>query len=73
MADYLLPKGMLDFFDVADVEEKYPSKVLETGDEEVILHIHIDERDLWGETWHDLHPNGFTESRQVNGFSDSWR
>lgn len=46
MADYLLPKGMLDFFDVADVEEKYPSKVLETGDEEVILHIHIDERDL---------------------------
>lgn len=42
--------------------------ILETGDEEVILHIHLDERDLRGETRHDLKSNGFTESRQVSDF-----
>ena len=68
LADYLLPKGKLDFFDVTDVEEKHTGKILETGDEEVILHIHLDERDLRGEDWHDLKSNIFTESRQVSDF-----
>ena len=68
LAGYLLPKDMLDFFDVTDVEEKHTGKILETGDEEVILHIHLDERDLRGEDRHDLKSNGFTESRQVSDF-----
>ncbi len=61
LASYLLPKGILEFFDVTDVNE-------ETGDERVLLHIYLDEKDTREEEWHDLKPNGFTESRQVNDF-----
>ena len=61
LASYLLPKGILDFFDVTAVNE-------ETGNERVLLHIYLDEKDAREEKWHDLKPNGFTESRQVNDF-----
>ena len=39
-----------------------------TGTEVCIIHIYLDERDLRDDTWHDLKPNGFTESRSVNDF-----
>ena len=52
LASYLLPKGIIE----------------ETGNERVLLHIYLDEKDAREEEWHDLKPNGFTESRQVNDF-----
>ena len=33
-----------------------------------VLHIHLDERDLRDEVWHDPKPNGFTEAREFNDF-----
>lgn len=44
------------------------SIIEETGNERVLLHIYLDEKDAREEKWHDLKPNGFTESRQVNDF-----
>lgn len=38
----------------------------ETGDERVLHHIDLDEKDAREEEWHNLKPNGFTESRQIN-------
>ena len=40
----------------------------ETNTEIRILHIYLDERDLRDEVWHNLRPNGFTESRVFNDF-----
>ena len=68
LASYLLPKGILEFFDVTAVNEDYTGIIEETGDERILLHIYLDEKDSREEEWHDLKPNGFTESRQVNDF-----
>lgn len=68
LASYLLPKGILDFFDVTAVNEDHTGIIEETGNERVLLHIYLDEKDAREEKWHDLKPNGFTESRQVNDF-----
>ena len=65
---YMLPKGMLDTFEVTNVKEECTGKYDETNTEIRILHIYLDERDLRGETWHDLNPNGFTEVRSFNDF-----
>lgn len=64
---YLLPKGILDFFDVTKVEE-HTGKKDETGQEIVNLHIHLNELDNRGKVWHDLKPNGFTEECSVTDF-----
>ena len=68
LASYLLPKGILKFFDVTAVNEDHTGIIEETGNERVLLHIYLDEKDAREEEWHDLKPNGFTESRQVNDF-----
>lgn len=68
LAGYLLPKGILEYFDVTDVQEEHTGVMEETGDERVLLHIYLDEQDKREEEWHELTPNGFTESRQVNDF-----
>lgn len=49
-----------------DVNEDHTGIIEETGNERVLLHIYLD--DAREEEWHDLKPNGFTESRQVNDF-----
>lgn len=63
-----LPEGMLDYFEVTNVEEERTGKFDEAGTEIRIIHISLDERDLRAEEWHDMKPNGFTESRKVNDF-----
>ena len=68
LAGYLLPKGILDFFDVVNASEEHTGIKEETGDERILLHIYLDEKDTLEEEWKDLKPNGFTESRQVNDF-----
>lgn len=67
-ASYLLPKDILKYFDVTNVEEEHMGKRDETGQEVVILHVYLDELDNRGNVWHDLQPNGFTESRSVTDF-----
>lgn len=42
LASYLLPKGILGFF---DVNEDYTGIIEETGDERVVLHVYLDEKD----------------------------
>lgn len=65
---YMLPKGILDTFEVTKVEEECTGVFDETQTEIRILHIYLDERDLRDEVWHDLKPNGFTEPRVFNDF-----
>ena len=66
LASYLLPKGILEFFDVTGVNEDHTGIIEETDDKRVLLHIYLDEKDTREEEWHELKPNGFTESRQIN-------
>ena len=68
LASFLLPDGIFDFFDVTDVSEEHTGKYAETGAEKIKLHIYLDERDTRSDEWHDLKPNGFTESREVTDF-----
>ena len=65
---YMLPKGMLDTFEVTKVDEECTGLYDETNTEIRILHIYLDERDLRDDVWHDLKPNGFTEPRVFNDF-----
>ena len=51
---YMLPKGMLDTFEVTNVEEECTGLYDETNTEIRILHIYLDERDLRGDVWQDL-------------------
>ena len=68
LASMILPEGILDLFEVTNVEEEHTGTLVETGLEIRIIHIYLDERDLRGQTWHDLQPNGFTEPRNINDF-----
>ena len=68
LASMILPEGILDLFEVTNVEEEHTGTLAETGLEIRIIHIYLDERDLRGQTWHDLQPNGFTEPRNINDF-----
>lgn len=45
LASYLLPKGILELFDVTAVNEDHTGIIEETGDERVLLHIYLDEKD----------------------------
>jgi len=65
---YMLPAGILDYFEVTKIEEEVTNEKDETGTVIRILHIHLDERDLRDVVWHDLQPNGFTEPRLFNDF-----
>ncbi len=65
---YMLPKGILDYFEITDISDEVTDEKDETGTVIRILHIYLDERDLRDVTWHDLQPNGFTEPRQFNDF-----
>ena len=68
LSSYLLPKGILEFFDVTAVNENHTGIIEYTGNERILLHIYLDEKDAREEEWQDLKPNGFTESCQVNDF-----
>jgi hypothetical protein len=68
LASILLPEGILELFEVTQVSEEHTGIPDETGTEVRILHIYLDERDLRDKEWHDLQPNGFTESRSINDF-----
>jgi hypothetical protein len=69
-ASFLLPEGILDWFDLVKVEEeklKISKKNVYTG----ILHVYLDERDnrkSGEESLQELRPNGFTEPALVNDF-----
>lgn len=68
LVSIILPEGILDLFEITNVEEEHTGNLAETGLEIRIIHISLDERDLRDQDWHDLTPNGFTESRSINDF-----
>lgn len=68
LASIILPEGILDLFEVTNVEEEHTGIKDETDTEVRVIHIYLDERDLREEEWHDLQPNGFTEPRKINDF-----
>ena len=68
LVSLLLPEGILDLFEVSKVDEEHCGVLDETGSEVRVIHIYLDERDLRDKEWHDLQPNGFTESRKINDF-----
>lgn len=68
LAAFLLPQGILDFFDVTNVFQENTGEIELTGSEKILIHIFLDERDNRPEVWHDLKPNGFTEERLLNDF-----
>ncbi len=59
LASYLLPKCILEYFDVTGVNEDHTGIIEETGDERVLLHIYLDEKDAREEGWRTLKPNGW--------------
>lgn len=65
---FMLPEGILDYFDITKIVEEVTDEKDETGTFIRILHIYLDERDLRSVVWHDLQPNGFTEPRQFTDF-----
>lgn len=65
---YMLPKGILDSFEIVKVKEENTGTFDETDSEIRILHIYLDERDLRAEPQPGLFPNGFTEERVFNDF-----
>lgn len=65
---YMLPDGILDYFEITKIDEEVTNEKDETGTVIRILHIYLDERDLRDKVWHDLQPNGFTEPRLFNDF-----
>lgn len=65
---YMLPNGILDYFEITKIDEEVTNVKDETGTVIRILHIYLDERDLRDKAWHDLKPNGFTEPRLFNDF-----
>lgn len=66
MSSFLLPGGMLDFFDVIRIDEEVaPGAEIYTGG---VLHIHLDEQDNRTSEQQYLRPNGFTEASLINDF-----
>ena len=65
---YMLPDGILDYFEITKIDEEVTNEKDETGTVIRILHIYLDERDLRDKVWHDLQPNGFKEPRLFNDF-----
>ena len=66
MSSFLLPEGMLDFFDVVRIdEEPLPQEKVYRGG---ILHIYLDELDNRSKEQGALIPNGFTEPTLINDF-----
>jgi len=59
LVGYLLPEGILDFFELLNVEK-----------EGVYLHIYLEEKDLLPEEFKDLHhrSNGFLPAIKVKDF-----
>ena len=68
LSSLILPEGILDLFEVSNVEEEHRGVLDETGSEVRVIHIYLDERDHRDKEWHDLQPNGFTERRSINDF-----
>ena len=48
LASYLLPKGILEFFDVTSVNEDHTGIIEETGNERVLLHIYLERKRCTG-------------------------
>lgn len=65
LASYILPDGVLEYFDVVDfVEEPTPEDKLYTK----ILHLYLNERDNRPEEMSSTKPNGFTEESCILDF-----
>lgn len=65
LASYILPDGVLEYFDVVDfVEEPAPGDHLYTK----LLHLYLDERDNRPEGMSSAKPNGFTEESRILDF-----
>lgn len=65
LASYILPDGVLDYFDVVDfAEEPTPEDRLYRN----ILHLYLDERDNRPSSMSSAKPNGFTEERCILDF-----
>lgn len=69
--DFIFPENLLDYFELVRMEEKPISGESKLGLDNLYqseLHIYLDERNNRSADDNDLHPNGFTESSQVEDF-----
>lgn len=65
LASYILPDGVLEYFDVVDfAEEPAPGDNLYRK----TLHLYLDERDNRPSVMSETRPNGFTEERCILDF-----
>ncbi|WP_278910896.1 hypothetical protein [Leyella stercorea] len=65
LASYILPDGVLDYFDVVDfAEEPTPEDRLYRN----ILHLYLDERDNRPSSMSSAKPNGFSEECRILDF-----
>lgn len=67
LAHMVLPTGILEWFDIVDVEEQITDptgKATFVG----IIHIHLDEAKHVGTALQELRPNGFTEASVITDF-----
>lgn len=68
LAEIVLPAGVLEEFEITKVYVEETGKVDARGCDVRIIHINLDERDMREREWHDLRPNGFTESATLQDF-----
>jgi hypothetical protein len=61
LAKYILPSEMYDYFDLVDVAE-------DRFDDELRLHLYLDEKEMAPDDRTDLSPNGFYEPCCINDF-----
>lgn len=67
LASFILPNGMLDWFDFVKAVEE-PAEKKKESIYESTLHIYLDEKDNRTEETRSLRPNGFTEPTVVKDF-----
>ncbi|MEG1660795.1 MAG: hypothetical protein RR304_09575, partial [Bacteroides sp.] len=70
MISFMLPEGMLDWFDVIRVEETDKEKSNNELDLlfHNVLHVYLDERDNRTSEYLGLIPNGFTEATVIHDY-----
>lgn len=61
LLSYILPTEFAKYFDLIDVKE-------EERNQELLLHLHLDEKDMKPAGFSDLQPNGFYEESCINDF-----
>lgn len=73
-ADFFLPAGMLDYFEIERMEESSPSKdaIAKGAEYSSVLDIYLKELDNRDESQQNLQMNGYTEYTTIEDFPAHW-